>query len=100
MNHTFLFQVMNILVVITLVFLLLWTPFIILRLMRFSGLPVPGIAWKVSQGLMIIAAAVNYFIYAFMSPDLRKVFFSFIPFKSCRRNAPPSPLSVTHANTI
>lgn len=93
-------KVMNILVVITLVFLLLWTPFIILRLMRFSGLNVPGIAWKVSQGLMIIAAAVNYFIYAFMSPDLRKVFITFIPFKTFRKSMPPVPLSSMHANTI
>ena len=72
-------KVINILLVVTLVFFLLWSPFIIIRLLRYSYISVPPILWKTSQFMILTTAVVNFFIYAVMSPDLRKVFKSFIP---------------------
>ena len=74
-------KVMNILAVVTLVFLLLWSPFVIIRMMANCGVLVDDIAWDIAQILMMVAAAINVFIYGFMNPEFRKVFWSFVPCK-------------------
>ena len=72
-------KVIKMLFVVTLVFVLLWSPFVFIRILRFSNVSIKSIIWKISQFLIMIQGVVNFFIYAFMSRELRKVFKSFIP---------------------
>ena len=89
-------KIVKILLVVTVVFVILWSPNIIIRLLKHGGMKVNEIAYKVSQIMILTTTAVNFFIYTIMSKELRKLFWSF--FVSCvccctRRvaDAKPSP---------
>lgn len=73
-------KVYKLLSIVTTVFLLLWTPFMVVRLMLYANVSFPLIIWRVSQLLLAIQAAANFFIYALASTELRK---SFISLFSC-----------------
>lgn len=72
-------KIIKLLVVLTTLFFVMWTPFIISRLLRYTNVDVPPMVWKAAQLLILASAAVNFFIYARMSAVLRKTFFSFFP---------------------
>lgn len=57
--------------VVTLVFFLLWTPFILIRTLKYFDLYHGFIVWKLSQLAIMASAAVNPFIYSFYSNHFR-----------------------------
>lgn len=67
-------KAVRLLFVVTVTFIALWTPFILLRLVLLSGGKVNDYLYKFSEVLILSSTAVNGFIYAFMSPPFRKGF--------------------------
>jgi len=67
-------KVIRILVVITIVFFVLWTPFIVVRLLKYFSVEVHSLLWRGTQLLVFGNTAVNCFIYALMSPAFREAF--------------------------
>ena len=67
-------KAVKLLFVVTVVFLILWTPFIIMRMLLLSGVNIHDFVYKFSEILIFSSTAVNGFIYAFMSPPFRKAF--------------------------
>ena len=59
---------------VTFTFVVLWSPNIIIRLMKHGGLHVNLIAYKFSQLLLVATTAVNFFIYILLSKDMRNIF--------------------------
>ena len=79
-------KVIKILIVVTVTFFALWTPFIFTRLIMYFGVNVNDYIWKATQLLILSSTAVNSIIYAFMSPQFRKSFKDFLPcFESSKR---------------
>ena len=70
-------NVIKILITVTTSFFLLWTPFIVLRLIK-AYVPIPLLMWRISQFLILVMCSVNFFVYSYMSSDFRKVFRSFV----------------------
>ena len=67
-------KAIRILFVVTVVFFILWTPFILLRIIALSGVHINSYIYKFSEVLIFSSTAVNGFIYAFMSPPFKKAF--------------------------
>ena len=67
-------RVIRLLIVVTSVFFAFWSPFIVIRILMYSQVDVNDYLWKGSQLLIFATAAVNFIIYAFMSPTFRKAF--------------------------
>lgn len=67
-------KAIKLLFVVTVMFFVLWTPFILMRLLLLSGVGMPDIVYKFSEILIFSSTAINGFIYAFMSPPFRKAF--------------------------
>ena len=76
-NH----RVNRLLLIVTIMFFLLWTPFVVIRMLRFY-IYVPEVSWKISQFLVMVMCSINFFIYAYASPELRKTFKTFIIVRS------------------
>ena len=72
-------KVIKILITVTVTFFILWTPFIIIRMLLYYGLPVHVYIWKGTQLLILSSTAVNGLIYALMSPQFRKCFKKLLP---------------------
>lgn len=70
-------KVIKILIVIIALFFSLFSPYMIMRMLKFFDIYVNEMVWKGSNLLLLATCAVNFFIYAFMSKRLRKVFKSF-----------------------
>ena len=71
-------RVIHLLITITVIFTILWSPFISIRLLDHAGIHVSDLAWMVSQLLALTSTSVNFVIYATINPDLRNVFRSFL----------------------
>lgn len=67
-------KAIRLLFVVTVTFFILWTPFIVMRLLLLSGVKIIEYIYKFSEILIFSSTAVNGFIYAFMSPPFRKAF--------------------------
>lgn len=67
-------KAVRMLFVVTVVFFLLWTPFIIMRVVVLAGKHISTYAYKFSEILIFSSTAVNGFIYAYMSPPFRRAF--------------------------
>lgn len=67
-------RAIRMLFVVTVTFFLLWTPFIIMRVVTLFGKHINPFAYKFSEILIFKSTAVNGFIYAYMSPPFRKAF--------------------------
>lgn len=67
-------KIVKLLVVVTTIFFVLWTPFILVRLLQYTGVHVNQMLWRASQLLIFGNTAVNCFIYALMSPAFRTSF--------------------------
>lgn len=72
-------KVIKILITVTVTFFILWTPFIVTRLVLYYDLPVHVYIWKGTQLLILSSTAVNGLIYALMSPQFRRCFKSMLP---------------------
>ena len=59
--------------VVTVAFFLLWSPFILIRTLRYFNWYEGEFVWKLSQLLTIASAAANSFIYSFYSEHFRVV---------------------------
>ena len=66
--------VIKLIEVVTMSFFVLWTPFICLRLIKYSGVEVDEMLWRGCQLLIFSTTAVNFIIYSFMSPMFREAF--------------------------
>lgn len=67
-------KVVRMLFVVTVSFALLWTPFIILRVVMLAGTYINHYVYKFTEVLILSSTAVNGFIYAYMSSPFRKAF--------------------------
>ena len=76
-------KITQVLLVVTLVFVLLWCPYLVMRLVKHSGLNLSSVAWKASQLVMLSTSAVNFFIYTVMSKEMRRAFWSVIRHCCC-----------------
>lgn len=72
MNYRF--NIVKLLAVVTIIFFILWTPFITVRLIMYMGVHVNEIIWRATQLLIFGNTTINCFIYAFMSPTFREAF--------------------------
>jgi len=77
-------KAIRVLFIVTVVFFILWTPFIFMRIIALSGIKINGYVYKFSEVLIFSSTAVNGFIYAFMSPPFKKAFRAIICCKSRR----------------
>ena len=96
-------KITKLLLVITLIFVILWSPFVILRLFRHSGVHLNYYLWHGSQLFMSITSTTNFFIYVVMSKEMRKVFWSIIRRCCCDRtgtNIVSGSLSSTRTRTF
>jgi len=80
-------NVIRLLMVVTLIFFMLWSPFIVIRLCKYNNMHIHETLWKGSQLLMFGTTAVNVIIYAFMSPPFRTAFRTIICCRKSPRNA-------------
>ena len=67
-------RAVKMLVTVIVTFFVLWTMFIIARLLMYYGYDVNLWLWKASQLLILSSTAVNSIIYAFMSPKFNRCF--------------------------
>ena len=67
-------RVVKLLLVVTIVFFVLWTPFIVIRLSLYFSVKINNLLWRGTQLLIFGNTAVNCFIYALMSPAFREAF--------------------------
>jgi len=67
-------KAVRMLFVVTVAFFILWTPFIIMRVVSLSGRIIDSYLYKFSEILVFSSTAVNGFIYAYMSTPFRKAF--------------------------
>lgn len=67
-------RVIRLLIVVTSVFFGFWSPFIVIRILMYSQVDVNDYFWRGSQLLIFATTAVNFIIYAFMSPTFRTAF--------------------------
>ena len=67
-------KIVKLLVAVILVFFILWTPFIVLRLLKYFGVKIPNYVWRVSQLLILGTTSVNCVIYALISKPFRSAF--------------------------
>ncbi|XP_066911234.1 orexin receptor type 2-like [Clytia hemisphaerica] len=67
-------KVVRLLLVVTIVFFVLWTPFIVVRLLKYFSVEINELLWRGTQLLIFGNTAVNCFIYALMSPAFREAF--------------------------
>lgn len=72
-------KVIKILITVTMTFFILWTPFIVIRMLLYYGLPVHVFIWRGTQLLILSSTAVNGLIYAYMSPQFRRCFKNMLP---------------------
>lgn len=80
-------RIIHLLLVVTSIFFVLWTPFIIIRIIKYSQVDVSDYLWRASQLLMFTTTAVNIIVYALMSPLFRKAFFKILSCKRDQENA-------------
>lgn len=71
-------KVIHLLITITVIFIMLWTPFLTIRLLDHAGVKISNITWLVAQLLALTSTSVNFIIYAKINTDLRNVFISFL----------------------
>lgn len=76
-------KIVRLLVTVTMIFFILWTPFIVLRLIQYIGVYVNFYLWKASQLLVFGNTAVNCVVYSMMSPQFRTAFKNLV---ICRKN--------------
>lgn len=69
---------------VTLLFFALWSPFILLRTLRYFSWYKGLNLWKLSQLLVIASSATNPFVYCFYSTQFRSYFKTFLTCR-CRR---------------
>ena len=67
-------KIINLLVTITVLFVVLWTPFIAVRLVDHAGIRMNSLTWMLTQLLAFLNTAVNFFIYAVINQELRSAF--------------------------
>ncbi|XP_057292502.1 neuropeptide FF receptor 2-like [Hydractinia symbiolongicarpus] len=67
-------NIIKLFLVVTGIFFILWTPFIVIRLAKYFNTHVHVMIWRTSQLLILATAAVNWIIYALISPSFKKTF--------------------------
>ena len=78
-------KITKLLLVITFMFVMFWSPYVILRLIKHSGVRLNYYVWHSALLIMTITSTTNFFIYVIMSKDMRKVFWSMIRRCCCNR---------------
>ena len=76
-------KITKVLLVVTTVFVVLWSPYVLLRMLRHSGVPFNAHLWGGSQLFMLMSSATNFFIYAIMSKEMRREFKSIMIHACC-----------------
>ena len=71
-------KIINLLVAITVTFIVLWTPFIVTRIVSKVG-TVSNVTWSIVQVLVLLSTTTNFFITLKMSPEFKKTVRSFLP---------------------
>ena len=71
-------KVTKMLAVVTLTFFCCWTPFIIIRALRYFGVYNGDIPWKLSQLLILLNSGINPILYCFFSGQFRSSFKAFM----------------------
>ena len=69
-------KVIKLLITITVLFVVLWTPFIMVRLVDHAGVKIETRIWMMTQLLAFLNTSLNFFIYAFINEELRAAFHS------------------------
>lgn len=77
-------KAIRLLFVVTVTFFVLWTPFILMRLVREAGAHIHEYLYKFSEILIFSSTAVNGFIYAFINRSFRNAFKALLCCKSRR----------------
>jgi len=67
-------KAVRMLFVVTVAFFVLWTPFIIMRVVVLAGRIINSYVYTFAEILILSSTAVNGFIYAYMSPPFRRAF--------------------------
>lgn len=67
-------NIIRLLIVITTIFLVLWTPFIVVRLLMYADVKINEVVFVATQLLIFTNTAVNFTVYAFMSTSFRTAF--------------------------
>ena len=93
----------RLLFVVTVIFFALWTPFVLMRLIRDAGVEIYDVAYKLSEIIIFSSTAVNGIIYAFMSRPFRNAFKAILCCKTRRelvsRDSGPS-MSLSEDNRL
>ena len=75
-------KAIKVLMVIVGLFFVMWTPYIVVRLVRYSGVEVAKVIWRLSQAAMFLSTCVNFVTYMSMNKQIRDTVKSFF---RCRR---------------
>ena len=67
-------NIIGLLVVITSIFLILWSPFIVVRLLMYADVKFNEVIFRASQLLVFTNTAVNFIVYALMCTSFRRAF--------------------------
>ena len=70
-------KIIKLLITITAIFFVIWTPYIVLRLLWHFYIEIPLLLMKFVQLVIFTSTAINFFIYIKMNPQLRKTCQSF-----------------------
>ena len=74
-------KVIKLLLIITVIFCVLWSPFIVIRIIKYSGNSIHELVWRASQLVIITNTAVNCIVYALMIPAFKNAFKSLLACK-------------------
>ena len=72
-------KIIKLLITITTIFFVIWTPYIVIRLLWHFKIEGPLLLMKFVQLIIFASTAINFFIYIKMNPQLRKTCQSFYP---------------------
>ena len=91
-------KIINLLLAITVTFIVLWTPFIVTRIVSKTTF-VTNLVWSIIQVLVLLSTTTNFFITLKMSPEFKKTILSFFPCHLLPKSSDPgsyiAPVSIT-----
>ena len=70
-------KAIQMLVIIVGLFFILWTPLVVLRMVKYSGVEISNKIWTVSKGIALISTCANFVVYMSMNKNLRETVKSF-----------------------
>ena len=77
-------KIIRLLVIVIAVFTVVWTPYIIIRIIVFSGIIINSFVYRGGQLLILSSTGVNFIIYSIVNPAFRKCFKDLLTTCLCR----------------